>query len=570
MPVHNPPTYREQCTKVVGFDAATCDYLCDGVADEVQINAAIAAVVALGGGCVALQRGTYVLAASIVMDNEVWLHGSGSDTVLQHPAAGGFSMITANSKTGIVISDMYLEGNNKATPAIINFTTVTYSELFNLWVHYSFGIGIYLQSTSAYNLIHDCWVSASVASGIRVNNSSYNKVSGCFFYANNTGGAAGGEVYLSGTSSYCIVANCASRDASNNFIYCAGSYNLLIANTCYGWGKLGVGYAFYVAAVGCSVTGCVAYGPGSSGRYGVYIAAQYASVINCTIHRAIQEAIYIEATSDIILVGNNTYYSGRHGIRVDNSSRCVVDGNYVDSPDSGSTNTYHGIYLNSVVDCVVSSNVVVNTQARNAVDGIRLAGTSTDNVVCLNRVRGYDTGINVSAAGCSRTVIKDNVLLNNTAVFADSGTDTKLASVIVPFVNGTDPQDSGFLVDSTNGGDDFARAFTMLPVEVQQVVRGKVYARSAVAEVHSMEADFTIYGAADNEAYTTHNGSVAGLASTSINFAADDVIYWSLTAAGLLAMLGKDSVQVKVDYAAADGDNCATNAYFRTVEIEYV
>jgi len=191
--------------------------------------------------------------------------------------------------------------------------------------------------------------------------------------------------------------------------------------------------------------------------------------------------------------------------------------------------------------------------------------------VLNNNVSNWVINVTVDSA-CVSCSVQHNLLGNPFCgtPFSDLGVNTQLAHVTVPFVDGKDPQDSGFLVDSTNGGDDFARAYTMLPVEVQQIVRAKVYARSVVAEVHSMEADFTIYGAADNEAYTTHNGSAASLGSTSVNFAADDVVYWTLTAAGLLAMLGKDSVQVKVDYAAADGNNCATAAYFRTVEIEYV
>jgi hypothetical protein len=140
-------------------------------------------------------------------------------------------------------------------------------------------------------------------------------------------------------------------------------------------------------------------------------------------------------------------------------------------------------------------------------------------------------------------------------------------TITVPFSDGSDPQDSGFLIDANT---EYARAWLRLPDEVLQVVKMKVYARSVVAEADKMRAEFVVFGGADNENYQTHNGSVANHPSTSSNFAADDVIYWTLTEAGILALLGGDSVEVKVLYEAAGGADCATNAYLRTVEIEYV
>jgi hypothetical protein len=63
---------------------------------------------------------------------------------------------------------------------------------------------------------------------------------------------------------------------------------------------------------------------------------------------------------------------------------------------------------------------------------------------------------------------------------------------------------------------------------------------------------------------------VANHPSSSSNFAANDVIFWTIVTAGVLALLGGDSVEVKVLHEAAGNGDCATNAYIRTVEIEYV
>lgn len=115
MPVYNPPTYREQCTKVVGFDAATCDYVCDGVADEVQINQAIAAVVALGGGTVALQRGTYNCEECINLQDGVCLRGAFRGTVIQASTPLPFLILCASATQ---ITDCFLYSNDLASTLI--------------------------------------------------------------------------------------------------------------------------------------------------------------------------------------------------------------------------------------------------------------------------------------------------------------------------------------------------------------------------------------------------------------------------------------------------------------------
>lgn len=56
-------------------------YRCDGVADEVEINAAIVAMAAVGGSVILLD-GTYVLAASIVTAGSLYLLGSGPATII--------------------------------------------------------------------------------------------------------------------------------------------------------------------------------------------------------------------------------------------------------------------------------------------------------------------------------------------------------------------------------------------------------------------------------------------------------------------------------------------------------
>jgi hypothetical protein len=63
--------------------AGNGDAQCDGTADDVEINAAIAAVGTAGGGAVELSRGTFRTAAPIVLRSNVALQGQGASLIGQ-------------------------------------------------------------------------------------------------------------------------------------------------------------------------------------------------------------------------------------------------------------------------------------------------------------------------------------------------------------------------------------------------------------------------------------------------------------------------------------------------------
>jgi len=74
-------------TITVGAAGSNATYIVDGVADEVQINAAITQCNAAGGGVVELLPGTYYPSADIIMLSKVWLRGSSRGSVIiQIPA----------------------------------------------------------------------------------------------------------------------------------------------------------------------------------------------------------------------------------------------------------------------------------------------------------------------------------------------------------------------------------------------------------------------------------------------------------------------------------------------------
>jgi len=156
-------SYREQYTKIVGFDAATCDYVCDGVADEVQWNQAIVAVAALGGGTVAGQRGLYNAAATINNSSFVDIQGSGDDTIIKASFAG--PVFTCNSINNFKISNLQIDCNSIATYGI-SLGTCTYWTVSSCNIHHSVTSGILASDCSKLMIISNYF--SSCATNLKV------------------------------------------------------------------------------------------------------------------------------------------------------------------------------------------------------------------------------------------------------------------------------------------------------------------------------------------------------------------------------------------------------------------
>jgi parallel beta-helix repeat protein len=283
------------------------------------------------------------------------------------------------------------------------------------------------------------------------------------------------------------------------------------------------------------------------------------------------ENIYLDESDHCAVVGNSALNSySDNGIRINSSDYNLIEGNLVQENDDA------GIELDDAHhNAIIGNHIIENSQCGdNQEPNLELLSTCNYNFIQGNFFRAGALAAKPKYAiemtsGTGNTFI-DNDLYDDgygTGVFLDTGTDTKFNVIVVPFVDGSDPQDSGYLIDADT---EYARSYLRLPEKVNQVMSMKVYARSVVLEADAMRGEFKVYGGADNEAYNTHDGSVADHPSTSSNFAADDVIFWTLVTAGVLALLGGDSVEVKVLHEAAGGDDCATEAYFRTVEIAFV
>ncbi len=565
---------------------AQADFVCDGVNDHVEIQAALDALPATGGE-VRLLEGTFHIEAAINLDSNQTIRGCGRNTILV-TATANVNFISAvggagTEKTGIVVADLQIDGGAISDVGIY-FGYVDYSIIQNVYSRRNDDHGIILEN-SDFNTIsgNTCQENTGGSEdGIRLHESNNNTIIG-----NTCQGNGYGIRLRDSNSNNTVTGNTCIGNTDGIQLY-GSSDNTITGNTCQGNGAVGINLT--ASSDNNTVTGNTCNGNSS---HGIPITDSDNNTISGNTFQGNYNGIYLTTGSISNTISGNTCPGNtRRGIHLYNS----CDNNLI-SENSCQDNGWDGIYLKNcdgntitgnicqgnglhgigIEDCnngaIIGNTCTENSQdADNTYDDIYLEESDYNDIQSNTCRAGAQAnkpryGINISDAASDENLVIDNDLYNDgfsTAPFNDVGTGTKLNVYVVPFVDGTDPQDSGFLI---NAAAEMARTWLRLPDKVVQVVRMKVYARTAQGfNVPPMTADFVIYGAVDNEPYNTHNGSVANK-TTAPARAPDDIIFWLLTEAGILALQGGDSVEVKVLYCVT---NVATNAYFRTVEIEYV
>jgi hypothetical protein len=123
-------------------DKAGADYICDGIADDVQIQAAIDDVIAVGGKVI-LSRGIFNLSAALVIDgllsslpdvsensSTIILHGTGNQgTDLYMPANTNGILLTGSPMVDIQNLRIYISGTGNGIRSVI--TTGSYRGFWN-------------------------------------------------------------------------------------------------------------------------------------------------------------------------------------------------------------------------------------------------------------------------------------------------------------------------------------------------------------------------------------------------------------------------------------------------------
>lgn len=149
------------------------DYVCDGTADQVEILAAIADLVSTGdGGTIELTEGTYVLAADVILNDNIAIVGRGAGSTILDGQT-----IKATSKSNVYVG--YLQVKDAAATHGIEYTNVVSGIVEHCIVDNAAddGIAVIGSSTIGVRILHNICrnnSTSSVPSGIELDDGARN------------------------------------------------------------------------------------------------------------------------------------------------------------------------------------------------------------------------------------------------------------------------------------------------------------------------------------------------------------------------------------------------------------
>ena len=321
-------------TSTAGWTAADCDYLCDGTADDVEINAAIQALPSTGGEIVILD-GTYIITATIAMNKDnVTLSGNGAATILQRnwdsTQTEGVIGITATNGN-CVVKNIQIDGNSTAfSGAYLQGVVISNSSgntIQNVVCNNNKNFGIGILTPSQQNKVIDS-ICTDNGSGI---------------YCTGTENAFTGNI-CSNCTSYGIFINLNGRNSAvenictNNStgINSSSDNNTITGNSCYE----NTQYNIFAASTSnyTTITGNSCF----SGQYGIYATTSNSIISgnNCSNN---QDGIFVGGGNNAVIgnvalnITGNTIYassSAANNLFVGNN---IMGKNYY---DGGTNNTW--------------------------------------------------------------------------------------------------------------------------------------------------------------------------------------------------------------------------------------
>jgi len=335
-------TYRRSATKIVvasdSLDTTNADYVCDGTADEVEIEAAINALPA-SGGRVILMEGTFNISTPIdCVKSGVTIEGQGLGTKLfLINNANCHVLVIGNGATAlskVTIKNLVIDGNR------VNQGVGTYHG-----IHLYGGASTYLDDFA----IQDVHIYNARSYGVRAAYVNRLLLSGCLSQ----------NCYVGAYQFYyaydCVIFLCIAKDAGTygwNFYgdrnvlsavigISAGTYGFLFSgndNVASGGRFQGGGYAGSLNGSRNSVEGIV----GNTGnQHGFYLNAAIDCVLsNCVFQGYTNDGIRLLNSDNNIVANNRCLGNGGYGINVSDaaSDKTLVHGNICLGNTTGAIN----------------------------------------------------------------------------------------------------------------------------------------------------------------------------------------------------------------------------------------
>lgn len=256
------------------------------------------------------------------------------------------------------------------------------------------------------------------------------------------------------------------------------------------------------------------------------------------------------------------------------SDHNIISGNILKtSRTKGDGISLNGANYNSVTDNKITAGSTSSTAIMIDVD-------SNSNFVDDNTLDFATTGISINNVNCDLNFVGHNDLRGCTTKIQDSGTGTVFPTMRAAFVKELGTATWIVAAGSAMGididaADEGAVVKIKLPLDLQQVVRIRVFGIAQVAEADGMQLLIAAGAGIDNETWNAEAIAVASKTSSTLNFANLDVIQWVFTSADdsdIGDLSAGDFLQWCCYYAAASGANCATDLLLagEGLEIQYV
>lgn len=465
---------------------AQADYVCDGTADEVQINAALAALPA-PGGAVLLSEGTFTLANTVSLPaSNITLAGQGRGTLVRITAAvAGKHIINAPGTsgahlTGVCVRDLRVQGYGDDAGSTqdhgIRFAYVDKGIIHNIWGS---------DCTFAVVQLHDC--TYCIVDTVFALKGSLGTNGGWYGVTAWAGDLSGYAAYHSfsrivstisehnialNLCDHCNLANIVATGITNDYaVNITGCEDVTLD----GFSFDDCDGAFFAEAsvsparncARCIVANGTLTGPASS-QYGVDIRAcprtvienvilvmtgqtaghgikldvdsDYSAVVNCKVYDAYAHGVYVEnGNNNTAVTGCECYSCGSAGIFLGSGLQARCFGNHcelngTDGINVGGkqsqifgnvclSNTSDGIAFDYGDDNVISGNVCMSNGAYGIYSSV---ANSERNVVTANVVRSNTSG-QISIAGGQSAGNENLVYRNSGYVTERSGAAATVA-----------------------------------------------------------------------------------------------------------------------------------------------
>jgi len=623
----------EGATAYVGFDACKEPYvnyfLCDGTADNVQINAAGAYVVSLGGGTIVFEEGTYDIIDPIIpTGGDLWYKGQGESTFLDGDGLATTEHIFhITGRDRITISDMSMQTQNGGAKTChcifiedgsddFHINRITFVDSDDNCIHVE-------GTTINLGYIDSCHINGADGHGIYVNMDNGNTINRLNIINCDMVAVGNAGIYFdaSAGNNYCVIESNIIVSSAGVGIYVDDFINgQIIRNECILGGLSGI-HVVGSSEVTITDNQCLL-----NERHGIFLTATTTDCVVagniCNDNDDHDTATYDGINIDNACSGNTVNHNvclrnHRHGIysagignqisvntvgendvdgiRVSGGD-CTINGNtvYDNSQDAAGTN--HGIQLMGSADRSIVENNHINGYGDSQEDGIHLGNGTTECLIQGNHcqdgmgsgialsandddnsiIGNYlfendDYGIEISAESCNDNLVKNNYFSGNvTGAFLDTGTDTRVHELFSMVIDPDTTLGTHPAVDLPDSADTPVRFQILVPLEFQETVTAHVIvAQTATVGSPNMQwstdVDFGKIGA--DEAYNIHTDAETDqvTAITQNDLELVDV------SGSLTGLYGGDLVGFEfIRRATQAGDTINDAAYFLGFRLRYV